>query len=53
MSEVGRGRDGREEAVSGRELLGLSQDMKEDFRDGGMINHQMNPVKEKEALGEG
>lgn len=31
----------------------LSQDKKADFQEGGMINHQMNPVKEREAPGKG
>lgn len=36
---------------SGGGSWALNQDKKVDFQEGGMINHQMNPVKEREALG--
>lgn len=50
MSEVGRRRDGREEVVRRKgDSWASSQHKKADFQEGGMINYQMSPVKEREA----
>lgn len=45
----GRGRDGSEEAVRGVPSWASSQSKRVDFQAEGMINHQMSPVKEREA----
>lgn len=51
ISEVGRGRDGREEVFGGSRGWGhwaSNQDKRREFQEKGMINHQVSPMNEKE-----